>query len=183
MFILGKQSFPRFAMAIAAFAVSQDTLVAAEPADEGRWFAQVSEPQPVNWAAEGSRRIITHNDGAGNTSSVIRFAVPDGIYVFDSDVQILDDEQNVILDLAGTEWVRTAVIHVTESGSEEIRQIYWLTDGKAAQPALGLTSRTGTDGNVFNCATVMLSQLDDDSFVVAPNGNRPFSLSLGFFQR
>ena len=109
-----------------------------------------------NWESEDSKRIVAHRDG--NTEDLIEFITPGGDFT-DDDAIVRDREGKVILDLRSTIWLRLPVVHVTASGVEKVEDIYWLLedldgDGEIDLPGSGITTATGSDGDVIHFVTI-----------------------------
>ena len=184
-----------------AFAVMMGSIggqaVAQQPAVP-RLFAEWTDAQEPchDWEGEDSRRIVAHRDGNPNDIApydVLEFITPGGGYP-DDDAIVRDGEGNVILDLRSTIWLRMSVVHVTSSGAEEVRDVYWLAedldeDGEIDLPGPGMTAPTGPDGDVAHFVTIRMTQApptdidNPNKFYLNPNGNTKLCIATGLFNK
>jgi len=145
----------------------------------------------VDWEAEGSRRLVAHRDQ--DAQRTLEFITPGGAYG-DNDAIVRDADGNVLLDLRSTVWVRTPVLHITDQGTQEVREIYWLLedldgDGELDGPGPGMTAPTGPDGAAAMFLTIRISQApptdfdNPNRFYLNPNGSVQLCIAIGSFAK
>ena len=139
----------------------------------------------VDWEADSSRRIVAHR--AGGEADVLQFGSP-GNGWFISDFVVSDHDGNLLLDLRDTTWVQVPVVHITESGAEQIQYVYWLADS-GSDPETGLTAKTGPDGDVINFVSFGISRIDPGAgfnggkYRVLAGGEAQLCVSMGLFNK
>jgi hypothetical protein len=156
-----------------------------------RFFAEAIslDDRCVDWEAQGSKGIVSY----GQVGRLIDFITPGGPWL-DDDAIVRDADGNVLVDLRSTRWVQMSVVHVTESGVEQSRDVYWLVedldgDGIADLPTAGMVSPTGPDGDAMTIVEIRIAQAStSDSFnpgryYISPNGPFKFCIAVGRFQK
>lgn len=189
-----KSSLRRLLLACAAGACLAGSAPAQSPQATLRTFAEWASPNEacVDWEAGGSQRIVAHKDG--NTDvDVLEFITIRGNYN-DSDAVVRDNAGKEILNLESTVWLRLPVIHVTSSGVEEVRFIYWLledvdADGDIDPPRSGMTAATGPDGEVTPFVTIRVTQApssdidNPNKWYLDPIGGTKLCIAHGLFDK
>ena len=106
---------------VGACAISlSESLHAADPPGTTRFFFEYLslDGNGPDWEAEGSRRIVVHDPDANGFS--LLFGSPDYVSSFPFNFQLNDGEGNLLLDLTGTTWVRSSVLHITDDGVQVV---------------------------------------------------------------
>lgn len=183
--------FRAFVMTALAALLAQCTPHAGAAEPTFRYLAEATLPELecADWESTGSRGIVA----VGKPSNVIQFLTPGGPWT-DDDAIVRDEFGNVLVDLRGTTWVQLPVVHITDSGAERIRMVFWQVedldgDGEPDLPTAGMTAPTGPDGDVMNVVEVRISQISStdswnpNRFYISPNGSLRFCIAIGRFRK
>ncbi len=187
MILCGIHQLRALVLVVAAVTTMTETVLADDPNVATRTFAEVTAKNGagIDWESKSSRRIVAHR--AGSDADVIEFGTP-GNGWYPSDFAVLDDDGALLVDLRNTMWVQVPVVHITDTGADHIRYVYWLVDTDMA-PQTGITAKTGPNGAVATFVSFGISQIpveegfNGGKYRVLPGGNTQFRVSIGDFNK
>jgi len=164
-----------------------ESLYAADRPGTTRFFFEYLPKDVVggsDWEAEGSRRIVVHDPDTNWAR--LQFGFPDYATLYPWDFELYDGDGNVLLDLAGTTWVRSVVLHITDDGVKTA-YVYWLVNEsedphELPQLLAGLTAATGPDGDVCVVEDLSLGSAASGLFLLR-NDSNPVRFSVGLFNK
>ncbi len=170
-----------------ATSLSESLYAADRPGTTRFFFEYLSlDGSGPDWEAEGSRRIVV--DDPDTNWATLQFGFPDYVTYYPWDFELYDGDGKVLLDLAGTTWVRSSVLHITAGGIETV-YVYWLVNesedpDELPQLLAGLTAATGPDGDVCVVEDLSLGTITGTSgqFLLRDASN-PVRFSVGLFNK